>query len=768
MREKGYWIWWTDQGVPEKQMLLFRRRFRYQPEKTVSVKLSASSRYKLYVNGCYLCSGPQKGDRFRQYYDTLDITSLLRAGENVIAVEVQYYPHDYLRSLTFGSGPISTVSASHGGLWLSCEGLDIDTDGRWKCRLDESYTFTEAEESKYAGDMECRDIEKYPTGWKTPEYDDSGWLEAVTLCPAGTHRLGGVLYEWQLYPRTIPMLYEKPIQPVGISKQSGADFTPLLRGEAVTIPPHTEAYADIDMGELVNAYLNLPVSTGQKGAEITLVYAEGYWTPDGNGGYCKRVRDNALTGEILGEKDVFYPFAQHDYEPFSFRVFRYLRLKVAAGETSVTLGPPAFRLTGYPLETVGSFQAENPELNRMWDISRRTLERCMLDTYVDCPYYEQMQYVMDTTIEALLTFQISPDERLARRAIDDFHATRRPDGMIQCNAPADFVQIIPPFALYYVDLLYYHYQYYGDKTLLRKYLPTMSGILRYFLERMDPKTGLLGCTSYWSFVDWVDLWRPDHGSPVSDPEEPLYIYSHILAYALDKSAYLCSEVGWKDIGREYSSIRDGLIAELNRRTVDADGYYRVSPTEKVPSQHTQLWAVLSGCVRGDQAKTHMRRCMTDPRLLQCSYSMSFYLFRAMETAGVYDEVTDKWQPWQDMMDMHLTTWMEDGVSQRSDCHGWSAVPLYDLTAVVLGIRPGKPGYEEILIRPMALELGSMEATVATVKGPVSICRTVRRKDDGYEVSLQLELPEEIPVRVYTSESKYVAFCQKEIVFDYKT
>ncbi|MDD6200358.1 MAG: alpha-L-rhamnosidase N-terminal domain-containing protein [Firmicutes bacterium] len=766
MKHKGDWIWWTASGIPGKQAAFFRRSFSYAGG-AMEVKLSAAGRCKLYVNGQYLCCGPQKGDRFRRYYDTVDITPWLREGKNTVAVHVLFYPNDYLKSMTFETGPVSVVGASRGGLWLSCGEADISTDSRWKSLPDASYGFAEAEESKYAGDMERCDGNLYPRGWNEPDFDDSGWTPAAVLCPADTHRLGGVLYEWQLCPRTLPMLYEKPIAPVGISKQSGADFEPLLRGEPVTVPPGTEAFADLDMGELVNAYVRLPLNAAGGGAVVTLEYAEGYRTPDGSGNCRKDIRDNAETGILRGEKDTYLPApGSQAYEPFHFRVFRYLRLRIVTGEAPVEIRMPAFRLTGYPLEKTGSFRAENPELNRMWQISVRTLERCMLDTYVDCPYYEQMQYIMDTVIEALLTYQISADDRLARRAIDDFHATRRPDGMIHCNAPAAFDQIIPAFALYYVDLLYYHYQYFGDRKLLRTYLPTVSGILRYFLERVDPETGLLGSTGYWSFVDWVDQWRPNHGSPVADPEEPLYLYSHILAYALGRAEYLFSQVGWADEGGEYGEIRRELIRRLCGQTRDGSGYYRVSPSETVPSQHAQLWAVLSGCAVGEEAKTLMRRCMTDPGLLQCSYSMSFYLFRAMEAAGIYDEIPGKWRPWREMMEKHLTTWMEDAVSQRSDCHGWSAIPMYDLIAVVLGVRPEAPGYEQIRIRPMSPELGGMEATVATVRGAIHIRRAVRREDEGWRVFLNVSLPSEIPVRIDTG-SKCVSFCQKEIAFDYK-
>ena len=36
---------------------------------------------------------------------------------------------------------------------------------------------------------------------------------------------------------------------------------------------------------------------------------------------------------------------------------------------------------------------------------------CAHETYMDCPYYEQMMYVGDTRLEVLTTYAISRDDR---------------------------------------------------------------------------------------------------------------------------------------------------------------------------------------------------------------------------------------------------------------------------------------------------------------------------------------------------------------------
>mgnify|MGYP004524763561 FL=1 len=68
--------------------------------------------------------------------------------------------------------------------------------------------------------------------------------------------------------------------------------------------------------------------------------------------------------------------------------------------------------TGYPLSLSGSYDFYDKTDNKLWDISVRTLKNCMTDTFNDCPYYEQLQYAMDTYLQIIYAAQITNDDRL--------------------------------------------------------------------------------------------------------------------------------------------------------------------------------------------------------------------------------------------------------------------------------------------------------------------------------------------------------------------
>lgn len=112
----------------------------------------------------------------------------------------------------------------------------------------------------------------------------------------------------------------------------------------------------------------------------------------------------------------------------------------------------------------------------------------------------------------------------------------------------------------------------------------------------------------------------------------------------------------------------------------------------------QVFAVLAGASEGEAARKLMRRTVNDWRdlnLARTSFAMSFYFFRAVALVDIYEEVWDTLlAPWKKMIGQGLTTWAESDSVIRSDCHGWSATPMYEIVREVVGVRlaQGKFGY----------------------------------------------------------------------------
>ena len=139
------------------------------------------------------------------------------------------------------------------------------------------------------------------------------------------------------------------------------------------------------------------------------------------------------------------------------------------------------------------------------------------------------------------------------------------------------------------------------------------------------------------------------------------------------------------------------------------------------SQHTQVFAVLTDTVAGEQAKENLRKTILyKEKYSQCSVAMVYYLFRALEKTGMYELTESYWNIWQRMIDKYTTTCVEDEVQERSECHAWGALILYELPSVILGIRPSAPGYEKMEVKPVPGYLKSARGQVITPKGMVNV------------------------------------------------
>lgn len=758
---KTGWIWlpdWKPRTVPT--LALFRKQVVLDtvPD-ALPIRISADARYKLYVNGTFVSYGPAKGDRTDWYYDEVDIAPTLKNGGNVIAVEVLAFPegvwnHSLFHTATPGlyitdniSGPENCLPPYNstpeeiiaailsGGTYSGC---GIDTRLGWKCRMDEGYDLR-PELPVFAPLCILEEWKAFPQNqnWKSPDYCDDGWSDAVnydvlTIQPG--------VSPVNLFPRPIPAMilrYGSFREVCGKHTEHAGAWSDLLRNNGViTIPPHTKETVELSAGEEMTAFLSLRVSGGQ-GAKVEILSSEGYVESPGDHLAGTKTKKGDRTdwehGVLEGYTDVFYPSgigtpdAVEEYTPFWFRTFRFIRLDIQTNDEALTICGFDYLETGYPLEVKTQVTTNDPSLEGIWDISLRSLHRCMQETYTDCPFYEQLQYIMDSRSQALFTYTVSADDRLARQCMEHFRRSQRPDGMLNDSYPNTRFNVIPTFSIFYILMLHDHMMYFGDKDFLREHLGCMDGVLQYFNRnlRSDGIVGQLGTINvglrYWSFIDWSPVWMATSGMPPAGLMGPLTIESLLYVLGLQKAAEILDYIGRPDTAQEYRNRAEVVQTAVRAFCRDEHGLFMDSPGIPMYSVHSQVFAILTDTVSLDEGKRLLADALDQSdKFAQCSISMYFYLFRALEKVGLYERTSKLWDLWRDMLKNHLTTCVENDTDQRSDCHAWGSMALYELPAVILGVRPAAPGFKAATIQPVPGVLTHAEGTAITPKGPIAV------------------------------------------------
>ncbi|MFD0716271.1 alpha-L-rhamnosidase C-terminal domain-containing protein [Paenibacillus sp. GCM10027626] len=725
------WIWAQKKEVSDStasRIVYFRREFHLPPTRTcrLVVNVSANSRYRLYINGESVAFGPCRGDRWTQYYETVDLSSKLKEGRNVLAAKVLHYGEDDTKPFAVISAPAGAFLLQ-GNLYVEDNLLEeLSTDVSWRCLRDESVVL-QPQTLTVTGGLERVDGGLLPHGWERADYDDTRWSPAEAIGESPNPGAYGIVGAWPLTPRPIPLMFERSRSFTRMVRSEGIQEDRHLRdfassGARLVLPARSKVSLELDAGELINGFLRI-ATEGGRGSEIRFLCSESYVDSEGRKGN----RDDHVGKMLRGGTESYRvggadTFGSEEYETFQFRTFRFVRLDIEVAEVPLTLRSFDYRETGYPLETKASFTCSDETFDHMWDISIRTLQRCMYETYIDCPYYEQLQYIMDTRLQALFTYCVGGDDRLARKAIDDFHKSMLPNGILQSRFPSNETQIIPGFALHWVMMVHDHYAFWGDTLLVRQYRPTIDAVLDWF-ERLVTDDGLVGPAPnrYWSYVDWVHEWEGSHGVPAPGKPLPLTVYNFMYADALHQAAILNEKTGRIDTGTEYRKRASRTIDAVKRHSWSEErALFQDAPALEQYSQHAQLWAILANAVEGEEAISLAESMLADDSLAKVSYAMAFFLFRAVSAAGIYDRTFGVWELWREQIRLGLTTWLEDPVMQRSDCHGWGAAPLYECTSEWLGVKPGAPGYARIVIQPRIGPLTWAKGGASTPHGVVNV------------------------------------------------
>src|SRR5215204_977176 len=736
---KGNWnaSWITCPGAPQRDygVYHFRKTVNLATKpSTFIVHVTADNRYRLFVNGNPVSSGPARGDLYNWYYETIDIAPQLVSGNNTIP------------SVVWNMGVHSPVAqiTNQTGFMLQGDTKQeeiVNTNDGWKVIQNKSYTPCSIDNGRrlrtymVIGPGDHVEGSAYPWGWETSNFNDDAWTKAIALTNPvqagyGTDNL------WTLSKRTIPLMEEKKQLIPLVRRADGIELasTEFLKNNSpITIPSGKKVSFLLDQTFNTIAYPQLTISKG-KGAMVRLSYAEALFDE-------KRVKGHrdSIDGKTLhGNFDEFVSDGgnQRTYRPLWLRTFRYLQVDMTTQDEPLELNDLHVMFTAYPFEMKAAFSSNDSSLEKIWDVGWWTARLCAGETYFDCPYYEQLQYEGDTRIQSLISLYVTGDDRLMRKAITDFYHSRVPEGLTQGRYPSNRLQVIPPFSLYWVSMLYDFWMHRPDEAFVKDKLVAVRGVLNWYEQQIDPSKNMLGPMKWWGFVDWNRKFP--NGVPDGATDGNSSVITLQFAYTLQQAALLFDHFNQKNEAANYRAIANKLIAGAYAQCFDATKNAMANtPEKKTFSQHAGIMGVLTGSIPQPQVKKVMNTILYDTSLSQATFYYRFYLNRALKEAGMADMYYSQLKPWHDMLKIGLTTFAENPEPTRSDCHAWSSSPNYDFFATICGIMPDAPAFKKVLIKPA---LGELKEVNGHMPHPNGVIQVALKRTGASGVEGTIDLP----------------------------
>lgn len=723
---RAFWI--TSPYAPLKVecVLHFRKDLEIDTKPSrFLIYVTADNQYLLKVNGKYVGTGPSHSDVRHWKYTTYDIAPLLKPGKNLIAAMVwNFGDHAPMRQISDRLGFLLDGDAANP--------VEIHTDRSWIVVAEKGLSTLAlsamSEHGYYAASApEKLDASSFRWGWDDPDMkvsEEDGWHAAA---PTGTAVSRGMTLEqpdWQLIPDELPLMERREVPPGKVARISGLESAGDFPDGTLTIPANQQAAILIDMGHLTTAYPDLRFSKG-RGSEIKMTYAEALYNTEGEKGN----RNDIKNKHIAGIYDLVYPDGseQRSFSPLDWRAWRYLQLDVKTGDAPLELHDLKTWSTAYPFVKKAEFDAGDVELTSIMEVGYRTARVCAHDTYMDTPYWERLQYIGDTRIEALISYVMTGDNRLVREAISALHNSTIAEGITLSRYPSSQFQSIPGFSLFWIGMVHDFWRYNDDPQFVREQLPLVRSTLSWFAEKQN-ENGLLGRLPWWPFVDWSNGFA--RGVPPQEATGDSAILSLQFVEALRYAAEMERALGLEDLAQRDADQAD-FISNAVRRLCWSDEYGLLAdtPAKNRYSQHTNAFGVWLNVVSRREQKNVMNKILsvnnpgfaaervpTDMSL--ASYYFRFYLARAMVHAGLGDRYLETLGPWKQMLAEGLTTWAEMPPPTRSDSHAWSAHPNYDLLTTVAGISPDAPNFASVRIEPRPGRLKHLDAIMPTPKGEV--------------------------------------------------
>ena len=720
-------------------------------------RLWVDGRYVLTVNGSELARGPVRSDPRQARYDVVDLTHVLHAGANVIAVTARHFG----MATSWWTPVPPTYSLGAGCLVFEASVDDrwVVSDSTWTCADGDAWTPVPVPGDVACLPLESFDARRHPTGWDATGSDARDWRRAVEIAPLHTGASGDPRPPSEPFGMLLPPI--RSAFPGGTVHRALHDGSHPATGADQMDDPVRQVLADerangaasvgrtrFDLGRIAAGTVILDVDGADPGTIVDVAAAE-HLDTDGR---------LAPLGQHAGFRYVCRGGGPERFETFDVLGTRYLHASVRAGGGPLPLLGMSLQDRHRPRPEGASFECSDPLLEQIYATGLRTVDLCALDAYVDCPTREQRAWTGDSVIHQMVDLVANPDWSMARWQ-PQLAASARSDGMLAMAPASDFWAddrtFVPDWSLHWVRSLHNLYRYTGDRELVAELVPVAERTLRWF-ESYLGADGLLHDVSGWVLLDWASVYANGTSSTLNA----------LWARALEDLADIASWLGNDGTAAWATQHYDGVAAGFDvfydpDRAVYVDHLVGGIPRPEA-AQHGGAAALAAGLVPEDRVASVIDRLTDRSRLVRHSWVMDsvtvdggstgfvhlvtgypepswdpigqmvetepffrYVLHDGLARAGRGDLIADLCRDWSVFLDAGETTWPECWTG-GTRCHGWSSTPTRDLIVHTLGITPAEPGYGAVGVAPALGDLEWARATVPTPHGPV----TVEARADG--------------------------------------
>lgn len=764
---KAGWIGVTEEAKHAYGTYLFKKSAKLDqvPARYV-VHVSADNRFRLFVNGRLIGEGPSLGDINHWNYETFDIASYLKIGENVLEAVV-WNNGSYMAVNQF---TVQTAFLLQGN---TKKESDFNTDDTWKVREIKGRKPLDTRLIGYyaltPGELIDQRIESFP--WIGKQVPENQWKNARFIAfgvPAGVYTaVPSNDWAWGLVQSSIPQMEKEFIRFKEVRKVEGIKFPKsfLCKATDIEVPANSVVTFWLDQTFLTNAYPHLLYSKG-KDAEVSIKYAEALYEPNNS---VKNNR-NIVNGKVfIGKQDsiVCNGLERQMFSPLDWRTFRYIEVKIRTAQQPLVLHDIYSETVGYPFQLKSKLVADDTLIDSLLVVGWRTARLCAVETYFDCPYYEQLQYAGDTRIQCMISYYNADDDRLARKAIDYLDYSRISEGLTQCRYPSSVNLFIPPFSLAWIGMLYDFHLYRDDIDFVRKHLPGVRSVLSYF-ERYQLPDGSYSNPSQWNFTDWPDGrkrgWK--FGTPPIGKDACSSILDLQLLMAYQYATKLEADAGYEALSKIYRQKAELLSGTIQLKYWDVEKeMYADDSQHKSYSQHANILAILCSLVKGNEAYSlYGKLAKPSSDMAETSIYFKYYQMLAMRKAGHADEYLNNLDIWKENLRLGLTTWAENSNVEkaRSDCHAWGASPNIELYRSLLGIDSAAPGFRSVRIEPHLGHLTKVEGEIPYKGNFIKVSYQL----NGKKWKVCIHLPERLNgIFVFQGEEKALISGRNEFIVE---